>query len=74
MDVIYRVKSCKNKQTNKQRKKQKTKIKTWEYTQYENIILLITGYHTAVGWTVGISPHDIDWSTQTVMYLNRLLY
>ena len=75
MDVIYRVKSCKNKQTNKERKKQKkTKTKTWEYTQYENIILLITGYHTALGWAVGISPHDIDLSTQTVMYLNRLLY
>ena len=74
MDVIYRVKSCKNRQTNKEKNKTKTKTKTWEYTQYENIILLITGYHTALGWAVGISPHDIDLSTQTVMYLNRLLY
>ena len=63
-----------NKQTNKQRKKQKTKTKTWEYTHYENIILLITGYHMALGWAVGVSPHDIDLWTQTVMYLNRLLY
>ena len=74
MDVIYRVKSCKNRQTNKEKNKTKTKTKTWEYTQYENIILLITGYHTALGWAVGISPHDIDLSTQTVMYLNRSLY
>ena len=58
MDVIYRVKSCKNRQTNKEKNKTKTKTKTWEYTQYENIILLITGYHTALGWAVGISPHD----------------
>ena len=74
MDVIYRVKSCKNRQTNKEKNKTKTKTKTWEYTQYENIILLITGYHTVLGWAVGISPHDIDLSTQTVMYLNRSLY
>ena len=74
MDVIYRVKSCKNRQTNKEKNKTKTKTKTWEYTQYENIILLITGYHTALGWAVGISPRDIDLSTQTVMYLNRSLY
>ena len=72
MDVIYRVKSCKNKQTNKEKKtkQNKTKTKTSEYTQYENIILLITGYHTAVGWAVGISPYNIDLSAQTVMYLN----
>ena len=74
MDVIYRVKSCKNRQTNKEKNKTKKKTKTWEYTQYENIILFITGYHTALGWAVGISPHDIDLSTQTVMYLNRSLY
>ena len=61
-----------NKQTKKKQKQ--TKTKTWEYTQYENIILLITGYHMALGWAVGISPHDIDLSTQTVMYLNRLFY
>ena len=58
------------KQTNKQRKEQKRKTKTGEYAHLENTILLITGYHTAVGWAVGISPYNIDLSAQTVIYLN----
>ena len=43
----------------KQRKQQQQQQKPWEYTHYENIILLITGFHRAVGWAVGTSPYNI---------------
>ena len=62
-----------NKQTKKKQKQ--TKTKTWEYTQYENIILLITGYHMALGWAVGVSPHDIDlWTQLLCTWIDYFIY
>ena len=45
-----------NNNNNNNKKKQQ---KPWEYTHYENIILLTTGLHRAVGRAMGTSPYNI---------------